>query len=245
MVDKKIRQRGKVVELACGFGGSTNALLSMAASYRMHLEEADARATVRRWRDENAWAVRFWGRHENNDSHGVWGALNQAIENPGTFYPAGRVGYIYMAGYLGGSLLCRLPSGRWLTYRRIKWEQVKQVDEDGKETGWERELRFSRDHGRLKIWPGLAVENIVQATAADILRGTLLRLEDPCFDWMQTRLHTHDEVLVEVGEDAHRDAALALRKVMEEGWDWSEGLPIKADTVVARWYTKNEGSMGL
>jgi DNA polymerase len=242
-VDKPIRQRGKVVELACGFGGGTNALLSMAASYGIHLETDVAKAFVEQWRNENQWAVRFWGKHDPVSSFGLWGALNTAMENPGHLYEVGRVAYIYLTNYLGGSLLCRLPSGRCLTYRRIRWEYVDILDDDGALVEVRRELMFSRNEGRVKLWPGLACENIVQGTAADLMRGTLLQLdEDGQYD---VRLHTHDEILVELPEAAAAVAGRYLREVMEAGFTWSTDLPIAADTVVGRWYTKSKGSIGL
>jgi len=244
-VTKAIRQQGKVVELACGFGGAKNALLSMAAGYGIHLEDDVASAFVKKWREENQWAVNFWGKHDSRHSFGLWGALNQAIETPSTYFPVGRVGYIYLREYLGGSLLCQLPSGRWLTYRRIKYERIEEEDDDGNVIDVRYELMFSRDMGRIKFWPGLACENVVQATAADILRGTLLRLDGDDYDWMPTTLHTHDEIVSETEEDYADQAALTLRAVMERGFDWSKELPIAAETQVGRWYSKNKASVGL
>jgi DNA polymerase len=244
-VTKAIRQQGKVVELACGFGGAKNALLSMAAGYGIHLDDDVASAFVKKWREENQWAVNFWGKHDSRHSFGLWGALNQAIETPSTYFPVGRVGYIYLREYLGGSLLCQLPSGRWLTYRRIKYERIEEEDDDGNVIDVRYELMFSRDMGRIKFWPGLACENVVQATAADILRGTLLRLDGEDYEWMPTTLHTHDEIVSETDEEDAGQAAVTLRAVMERGFDWSKGLPIAAETTVGRWYTKARGSVGL
>jgi len=237
-VDKKIRQRGKVVELACGFGGGKNALLSMAASYHMHLDDDEAQGAVDTWREANPWAQTFW--------YALMDAADNAVRHPEQVFDAGRVAYVFLPGYLGGSLLCRLPSGRFLTYRRCKWERVDRVDEKtGALIESKRELMFSRDMGRMKIWPGLLCENIVQATAADILRGTLTRLELNYHDWMPVRLHTHDEVLVECREGGAEHAAECLREEMQRGFAWSGGLPIAADTVTGRWYSKNEKSWGL
>jgi DNA polymerase bacteriophage-type len=245
-IDKKLRQRGKVVDLAAQFGGGVNALLSMAASFRMHLADEEARAAVDRWREANPWAQKFWGRHDHHNSYGLWGAANSALETPGVAYDAGRITYIFLKDYLGGSLLCRLPSGRFLTYRRIKWERVDEIDEDTDEIiSSKMELMFSRDMGRLKLWPGLLCENVTQAVAADLLRGTLVRLVEPDFDWMPTVLHTHDEIVVECAEADARIAARELVAEMEYGFDWTEGLPIKADAIIGRWYSKCESSWGL
>jgi DNA polymerase len=245
-VDKKIRQRGKVVDLACGFGGGTNALLSMAASFGMHMTDVEAKAAVERWREANPWAQAFWGRHDNRGSYGLWGAANQALETPHEVFTAGRIQYVFLKDYLGGSLLCRLPSGRFLTYRRIKWERVDQVDEDtGEVVDSRMELMFSRDMGRLKLWPGLLAENTTQAAAADLLRGTLVRLDDTVFDDMPVVLHTHDEIVCECREAIAGEAADALIAEMEAGFDWTGGLPIKADATIGRWYSKSSGSWGL
>jgi DNA polymerase len=243
-VTKEIRQRGKIVELACGFGGSTNALLSMAAGYGVHIEEGVAKHFVETWRQENRWAPRFWGRHDEHRSYGLWGALNTAIERPGVTCTAGRINYCYIDNYLGGSLICVLPSGRCLTYRNIHEDLVDELDDNDQVIGVRRELRFSRDMGRVKLWPGLACENVVQACAADLLRGTLVRLDEVA-EWMPVALHTHDEVVVETRERDVEDAAGCLKLTMEEGFDWSEGLPIAADTTIGRWYTKQSKSTGL
>jgi DNA polymerase bacteriophage-type len=246
-VDKALRQRGKVVELACGFLGSTNALLSMAASYGLHLEPAEAKQTVERWNEENPWARRFGGRHDWRGSYGLWGALNRAIEAPGQPVAAGRVSYVYLRDYLGGSLLCMLPSGRCLTYRRIKWERVDVLDEDsGEIVDVRSELMFSREHGRQKLWPGMCVENVTQAAAADCLRAVLRRLEEnPEFAWMPVVLHTHDELVLEVDEARADAAAEILLREMERDLPWSAGLPLKAEATIARWYSKSRGSLGL
>src|SRR6516164_2661818 len=69
---KPERQVGKVVVLACGFGGGIGALLAMALSYRIHLEDAEARRIVDAWREANPWAREFWGAHRDGESFGLW-----------------------------------------------------------------------------------------------------------------------------------------------------------------------------
>jgi DNA polymerase len=233
-VDKPMRQRGKVAELALGFGGSTGALQAMAAGYGLHLEDADALQTVTRWREANPWCVAFW------QALGDAADAAMRLRRP---QRAGRVVYSFAPDYLGGSLFCELPSGRLLTYRALRYERVEEKDDDGRATGRRRrQLRFSRGHGRVKLWHGMLCENIVQAVAADVLRGTLRRLVDAghC-----VRLHTHDEVLVEC---ARGDAAAVehdLRHTMRLGFDWSRGLPLMSEETRGYYYTKHEGSHGL
>jgi len=260
-IDETLRQRGKVAELACGFGGGRGALQNMAANYDMALDDEQASEIVAQWRAANPWAVAFWGAHRKGSpvstpeddydedkgpplvrSFGLWGAANRALEAPGTEQVAGRVMYIYLDDYLGGSLLCRLPSGRFLTYRRAKWETVNEKDDDGTIVSSSYELTFARGYGRVKMWPGFLAENVTQAVAADVLRGTLQRLVGTAFD---VRAHTHDEVLVQCAEQDARRYAKELISVMERGFDWSDGLPLKAEPVIARWYSKSKGVYGL
>jgi hypothetical protein len=75
----------------------------------------------------------------------------------------------------------------------------------------------------------------VQAVAADVLRGTLVRLEEEGFG---VRLHSHDEVLVECEEQHARDTERMLRWVMRRGFDWSDGLPLMSDETTMSYYSK-------
>ena len=240
-VTKPIRQRGKVAELALGFGGAKGSLHSMGANYGMHFDDAEAQIIVDTWRQNNQWAVRFWGVHNRESSYGLWGAINQALERPGSFFQCGRVGYIYLDDYLGGSLLCQLPSGRFLTYRAIRWEKVAIKDEAGKVVDEQIKLRFGRGYGRVTLWPGLAAENVTQATAADLLRDVIVRLEyDEGLHWMPVVFHTHDEVGSEVDEADADDAKAIFAEEMRRPLPWTTGLPIMSDETAAYQYTKHE-----
>src|SRR5262249_23670030 len=177
-ITKSERQTGKVATLALQFLGSVGALKAMALSYRIHLDDAEARRIVDAWRDANPWAMEFGGAHCNGESFGLWGAAMSAWEIPGRITTAGRVAFIYRDDYLGGALFMALPSGRLLTYPRPRWRDVDILDKDGNPTGEKRrELSFRRAHARVKLWFGVLVENAVQATAADILRLAVTRIE--------------------------------------------------------------------
>jgi DNA polymerase bacteriophage-type len=236
-VTKPMRQRGKVAELALGFCGGVGALQQMAAGYGLHFTDAEAKIVVDRWRAANPWAIDY--------SKEIWEAMRWAIrpENASQPVRAGRVWLKFEPQYLGGSLLARLPSGRCLTYRNMHWQDVDVFDEDDKPTGIKRlEMMFSRGYGRVKLWPGMFVENFTQATAADVLRGTLVRLEEA---GLMTRLQTHDEIIVECKKVSAEYDACTLRWIMQQGFDWSEGLPLMSEETIAYYYTKDEGSHGL
>ena len=244
-VTKAERAIGKVAVLALGFGGSVGALKAMALGYRISLDEAEARRIVTTWREANPWAREFWGAHRDGESFGLWGAALTAIEQPGQVTTAGRLAFVYREDYLGGSLFTALPSGRLLTYPRPKWRDVDVLGKDGKPTGEKRrELSFRRAHGRAKLWHGVLCENGVQATAADILRLTVARIEtNPALAFMPIRMTTHDEIVCEVDEARADEAKALLRREMLPLPDWAAGLPLQSEESVCPWYTKSKTAL--
>jgi DNA polymerase len=241
-VTKAERNIGKVATLALGFGGSVGALQRMALNYRIHLEDAEARRIVDAWRAANPWAREFWGAHRDGESYGLWGAALSAWESPGRITTAGRIAFTYREDYLGGALFLALPSGRLLTYPRPRWRDVDVLDRDGKPTGEKRsELSFRRAHGRAKLWHGTFCENSVQGAAADILRLTVTRIEtNPALAFMPIRLHTHDEIVVEVDEARASEARALLRREMLTLPKWATGLPLQSEESACAYYTKSK-----
>jgi DNA polymerase len=241
-VTKRERAIGKVAVLALGFGGSIGALKSMALNYRIHLDDAEARRIVDAWREANPWAREFWGAHRDGESFGLWGAAMTAWELPGQITTAGRISFVYHDDYLGGALFMALPSGRLLCYPRPRWRDVDILDKDKKPTGEKRhELSFRRAHGRAKLWHGTLCENAVQATAADILRQTVTRIEtNPALAFMPIRMTTHDEIVCEVDEARAEEAKAILRREMLTLPEWAAGLPLQSEESVCGWYTKSK-----
>jgi DNA polymerase len=242
---KSERQVGKVVVLACGFGGGVGALKDMALSYRIHLEDAEARRIVDAWREANPWAREFWGAHRDGESFGLWGAAMSAWELPGRITTAGRIAFIFRPDYLGGSLFMALPSGRLLTYPRPRWREADVLDKDGKPTGEKRtEMSFRRGHGRVKLWHGTLCENAVSGTAADILRATVMRIEtNPALAFVPIRMTTHDEIVCEVDAARADEAKAILRREMLTLPSWAEGLPLQSEESVCARYTKSKTTL--
>jgi DNA polymerase bacteriophage-type len=236
-ITKTERAIGKVAVLALGFGGSVGALQSMALSYRISLDAAEARRIVTAWREANPWARDFWDA--------LWDAALSAWELPGQITQAGRLAFVYRDDYLGGALFMALPSGRLLTYPRPRWREVDILDRCGKPTGEKRnELSFRRAHGRAKLWFGVFCENAVQAAAADLLRAAVTRIEtDPALAFMPIRMTTHDEVVVEVDETRVGAAKAMLRHEMLTLPDWAAGLPLQSEESICRWYTKAKAAL--
>jgi DNA polymerase len=224
---------GKLVH-NCGFGGGINALKAMALSYRIHLDDGKARRVVDAWRSANPWAREFW--------NALWDAAMSAWELPGQITTAGRIAFVYRRDYLSGALFMALPSGRLLTYPRPRWRDVDVLDKDGKPTGERRtELSFRRAYGRAKLWFGTLCENAVQASAADILRETVTRIEtNPALAFMPIRMTTHDEIVCEVDEARAEEAKSILRREMLTVPDWATGLPLQSEESTCHYYTKSK-----
>jgi DNA polymerase len=236
-VTKSERQIGKVVCLACQYGGAVGALMSMALSYRIHLDAAEARRIVDAWREANLWAREFWDA--------LWNAAMSAWEIPGRITTAGRLAFIFRDDYLGGTLFMALPSGRLLTYPRPKLRDVDILDKDKKPTGEKRtELSFRRAHGRAKLWAGTLAENATSATAADILRATVTRIEtNPTLGFMPIRMTTHDEIVCEVDAARAEEAKAILRREMLTLPKWAEGLPLQSEEQVCARYSKSKTTL--
>jgi DNA polymerase len=226
LCDDQQRQVGKVAELALGFGGAVGAFSAMSRGYGVVVPEADAAQIVTAWRIQNAWAPAFW--------HELWEAAISAYNAPGQWWRAGRVHYMYHP-MMRGTLICRLPSGRWLVYPQFKHEWVEYEDDDGVR---QRKLRtsyvkgFGSGSARVDLWYGVLAENNTQAVAADFLRGVIVELDDILV------LHTHDEIVAEV-DDTRIDAC---KKLLTETmtWlpEWAEGLPLSVSVEHGPYYTK-------
>jgi DNA polymerase len=231
------RQIGKVATLSLQFLGSVGALKAMALNYRINLDDDEARRIVDAWRAANAWARAF--------GDAIWDAAMTAWETPGQITTAGRISFVFHSDYIGGSLFLGLPSGRLLTYPQPRWREVDILDLRGEPTGERRrELSFKRAHGRAKLWAGTLVENATQAVAADFLRQTVTRIEsDRALVFMPIRLHTHDEIVCEVGEARAEEEKTILRQEMLTLPDWAAGLPLQSEESVCPYYTKSKAAL--
>lgn len=219
-VDKDQRQIGKVQELACGFAGGVGAFNAMGRIYNIFLPESDSRRMVDGWRRANPWAPVYWDALER--------AYTGAMRNPGMEITAGRVTYLYD----GLHLWYALPSGRVLCY------PFARFDEEGNITyakaSW-KPAADAKEWPRARLWRGLACENITQAIANDLLRWTLLRLEEEGLDVV---LHVHDEVVLEVPEQDAQSAADRLVGIMCKTPGWAYGLPLNAEVTTMTRYGK-------
>ena len=195
------RQLGKVQELACGFAGSVGAFNAMGRAYGVVLPEVESRRMVNAWRRANPWAPAFWSDLER--------AYSAAMRRRGQEFTAGRITYLYD----GVHLWYALPSGRILCY------PYARLDSDGisyAKAAW-KPAADAKEWPRARLWPGLACENVTQATAHDLLRGALRALPEAV-------LHVHDEVVCETADP--EGTTELMRRVMTTPPEWAAGLPL-------------------
>ena len=241
-VNAHLRQKGKVAELACGYGGGVGALKAFGAE-KMGLTEAEMQDIVTQWRLASPTIPRLWRRVED--------AARVALEKPGRRCAVmrkmrdverarqnealtGRSGY--SPDFLAGgkvctywrdkdALRCKLPSGRILSYwgARIEDSGIVFMGQNQTTRKWE----------RTDTWGGKLVENIVQAFARDCLAEALLRLDAEGYD---TVFHVHDEIVAEMPIGTPwQDMA----EVMGRPIDWAPGLLLRADGYDTKFYMKD------
>ena len=217
-----LRQKGKISVLALGYGGGIAALEAMGGSH-LGLSEYEERQTVRLWREANPHIVRLWAIVEK--------AAIAAIKtgNAVTIHRGITVGFRW------GMLLITLPSGRTICYPRAR--VGKEYDDgwrgDHEVIEYEGLNQVTKKWETLRTYGGKLVENIVQATARDILGIVMLRARR---EKLPIVFHVHDEIIVE----APIDRPLAdVEALFSEPIDWCRDLPLKGAGYSTPYYLKD------
>ena len=198
------RARGKVASLACQYGGAEGALISMGALN--FVEEEELKGLVQSWRTANPHIVNYW--------YEIDGAVKAAVKER----KMTKIGMVTVY-YQSGMLKIALPSGRGLSYVRPRMT----VNRFGSESVSYEGIGTNRKWTRIESYGAKFCENIVQATARDVLAEAMLRLEKKGFDIV---CHIHDEVVLEVPEGI--SSVEEVNGIMAVCPDWCEGLPLKA-----------------
>lgn len=209
------RARGKVASLACQYGGAEGALISMGALN--FVEEEELKGLVQSWRTANPHIVNYW--------YEIDGAVKAAVKER-KMTKVGMVTVYYQSGMLKIALL----SGRVLSYVRPRMT----VNRFGSESVSYEGIGTNRKWTRIESYGAKFCENIVQATARDVLAEAMLRLEKKEFDIV---CHIHDEVVLEVPEGS--SSVEEVNEIMAVCPDWCEGLPLKAAGFESPFYKKD------
>lgn len=216
-INGHLRQKGKIAELALGYGGSAGALISMGA-LEMGLKEEELPELVEMWRASNPAIVRFWRT--------VQDAAMDAIKGKPRKLPHG-ISFIREAGIL----FVGLPSGRRIAYVK---PEIGENRFGGKSITYMGMNQTSKKWGRLETWGGKLVENIVQAFARDCLAESIVKLDKAGY---KVVFHVHDEVILDVPQGY--SSAKEIAALMGQPIGWAPGLPLNADAYECEYYRKD------
>ena len=212
-VNGHLRQKGKIAELALGYGGSVGALKAMGA-LEMGLSEDELQPLVDAWRASNPNIVQLWWD--------VDAAVKTAVSSRTTSETHG-IKFVWRSGML----FVYLPSGRRLCYVKPKMGQNKFGGDSITYEG----VGSTKKWERLESYGPKFVENIVQAISRDLLMNAMKTLSH-CFICG----HVHDELIIECKEEVSLDV---LCKQMARVPDWMPGILLRADGYITPWYRKD------
>lgn len=208
-INGELRQKGKVAELACGYGGSVGALKAFGAD-KMGLTEPEMQSIVDNWRASSPRIVQLWWDVDR--------AIKQTLEDGTTHRTHGL-----MFSLQRGILFIRLPSGRSLAYvkpRLIDGEITYEGVSSNK--GW----------ARLKTWGPKVVENCIQGISRDLLLNAMKKVGHDA----RICMHIHDELVIEADSSVKLDD---ICKKMAQVPKWAEGLLLRADGYETKFYLKD------
>ena len=212
-VNGHLRQKGKIAELALGYGGSVGALKSMGA-LEMGLEEEELQPLVMAWRDSNPMITQFW-----------WAVDDAVKECIKMRLPTETHGLRF--DYQSAMLFITLPSGRRLAYVKPRIGENQFGGESVTYMG----IGGTKKWERLESYGPKFVENIVQATARDILCHAMQTLRNCAIV-----AHVHDEIIIEADR---RMSVEAVCEQMGRTPPWAKGLKLRADGYECEFYQKD------
>ena len=208
-----LRQKGKIAELALGYGGSVGALKSMGA-LEMGMNENELQPLVDSWRNANSNIVNLWWDVDR--------CVKQVIKERNTADTHG-IGFKYESGML----FIILPSGRRLCYVRPR---IGENQFGGESVTYEG-ISTSKKWDRIESYGPKFVENIVQAISRDILCYAMKSLSDYYIVG-----HVHDELIIECKKDVAVDS---ICEQMSKTPPWMPGLVLSADGYETDFYCKD------
>lgn len=215
-VNGHLRQKGKISELACGYGGSVGALKNMGA-VEMGVPEDELQGLINDWRNANPHIVKLWTE--------VGNTAMKAIKEK-TIVSLGKLVFMYERGIL----FIRLPSGRRLSYIKPRIDTNRFGGDSITYMG----VGASKKWERLETFGGKLVENIVQAIARDLLASAMMNVANAGYDIV---FHVHDEIIAEVPDGQGSVDEMCM--LMSINPDWADGIPLSADGYECEYYRKD------
>ena len=217
-VNGHLRQKGKIAELALGYGGSVGALKAMGA-LDMGLSEDELQPLVSMWRESNPRIVQYWWKVDT----AVKTAIKEHVPTQ-----VGSVRFFWKSGMLFIELpSIELPSGRRLAYVKPRIGENKFGGESITYMGTDAQKKWNR----IESYGPKFTENIVQAISRDILAFAMNTLKD-----YRIVGHVHDEVIIEASPEVSVESVCEL---MGQTPPWVPGLLLKADGYECEFYKKD------
>jgi len=214
--DSPLRQKGKIAELALGYGGSVGALKAMGA-LEMGLAEEELQPLVNAWRAANPNIVRLWWEVDKAALLAVWQRTTTHC-------------YGLCFEFRSGMLFITLPSGRRLAYVKPKIG----LNRFGRDAVTYEGIGNTKKWERIETYGPKLVENIVQAISRDILCDAMRRLDDA---GLSIVMHVHDEVVIEADDGVLLDEVCQIMSVTPH---WAKGLILRADGFRCPFYQKDQ-----
>ena len=209
----QLRQKGKISELACGFGGSVGAMKAMGAD-SLGLSDTELKQIVTDWREASPHITELW-----------W-AVDRAVKKAIKEKTATKT-YGLLFSYEAGFLFIRLPSGRRLAYAKPYIGKNKFGGESVTYMG----INAQKKWDRLESYGPKFVENCVQGIARDLLMYSMQTLSQYFIVG-----HIHDEMIIECPKDTKLDE---ICQQMARTPDWAKGLLLRADGYECSFYKKD------
>ena len=210
-INGHLRQKGKVAELACGYGGSVGAMKQMGGA---EMSDAELKQLVTDWRNASPHIVQLW-----------WDVERAALTAVREQLPTETHGFRF--SYESGILFIRLLSGRRLAYVKPRIEPNRFGGDSITYEG----IGTNRKWERLETYSGKLVENLVQATARDLLFYSMQTLSQYFIVG-----HIHDEMIIECPKDTKLEE---ICQEMARTPDWANGLLLRADGYACQFYKKD------
>ena len=210
-INGHLRQKGKVAELACGYGGSVSAMKAMGGS---NMTDEELKQIVTDWRQASPHIVQLWWDVES--------AAIKAVRQKTTAETHG-IRFSYESGFL----FIELPSGRRLAYVKPRIEENRFGNDSITYFG----VGASKRWERMETYSGKLVENIVQGIARDLLFYSMRTLSH-CF----IVGHIHDEMIIECSSNV---SLPVICEQMARTPDWAKGLILRADGYECEFYKKD------
>ena len=206
----KRRDHGKVAELALGYQGGVNALMSMGAD-KVGLSYGQIVDTVNAWRNANPNIVKLWTK------------ASDAVVYCARYREVASITDNITCEMYGDTMYIALPSGRYIAYPGITYDKEGVSYEDN-----------DRKRSKVRLYGGKIIENIVQGIARDCLAEAMLRIDAQGYRIVG---HVHDEVIVEVDADDTK-APDVIKSIFDQAPAWANGLPLRGEGFTTQYYRK-------